>query len=375
MKLIIDIGHPAHVHLFKNFALRMQEKEHQVLFTAREKDITTRILEHYRFNYVSLGKPYKNITGKIRGLFKFNRQLLKISRSYKPDMFLSHGSMYAAQISFLLGKPHISMEDTGNKEQIRLYKPFTRAILTSDSFKKNLGNKQLNYKGYHELAYLHPNFFTPDTSVRKKLGLKRSEPYVIFRFVTWGASHDIGHKGISVENKIRAVHMFSKYARVFISSEAELPPQLEPYRFKIGPEYMHDALAFASLLYGESGTMASESAMLGVPSIYLDNTGRFYTKELEDKYGLVFNFSESLPDQEKAMQKGLELLKTPNIKEEWQKRRDRMLKDKIDVTAFMVWFVENYPVSFKVMKDNENKNSPQITQINPARPAAATKKG
>jgi len=29
-----------------------------------------------------------------------------------------------------------------------------------------------------------------------------------------------------------------------------------------------------------------------------------------------------------------------------------MLSDKIDVTAFMVWFVENYPESAKIMKEN-----------------------
>ena len=31
-----------------------------------------------------------------------------------------------------------------------------------------------------------------------------------------------------------------------------------------------------------------------------------------------------------------------------------MLKDKIDVTAFMVWFIENFPESHKIMKKNPN---------------------
>jgi hypothetical protein len=29
-----------------------------------------------------------------------------------------------------------------------------------------------------------------------------------------------------------------------------------------------------------------------------------------------------------------------------------MLKQTIDVTAFMVWFVENYPASVKIMEEN-----------------------
>jgi predicted glycosyltransferase len=115
---------------------------------------------------------------------------------------------------------------------------------------------------------------------------------------------------------------------------------------------MHDAIAFCSLLYGESATMASESAMLGVPSIYLDNTGRYYTTEQEEKYGLVFNYSESEDDQVKSIAKAVELLETNDLLQEWTKRRDRMLNDKIDVTVFLVWFIENWPESFNILKEN-----------------------
>jgi len=31
-----------------------------------------------------------------------------------------------------------------------------------------------------------------------------------------------------------------------------------------------------------------------------------------------------------------------------------MLADKINVAAFLVWFVENYPKSIRVMKENPN---------------------
>jgi hypothetical protein len=98
--------------------------------------------------------------------------------------------------------------------------------------------------------------------------------------------------------------------------------------------------------------MASEAAILGVPGIFINNTSICYTREEEDKYGLVFNFTESEKDQEKAIQKGLELITTVGIKEEWAIRRQKMLNDKIDVTAFLVWFIQNWPLSFKIMKEN-----------------------
>ena len=63
------------------------------------------------------------------------------------------------------------------------------------------------------------------------------------------------------------------------------------------PEEMHTLLYYATLLYGESATMASEAAVLGTYAVYLDDVGRGYTDEEESKYGLVFNFTESIEDQ------------------------------------------------------------------------------
>ena len=50
-------------------------------------------------------------------------------------------------------------------------------------------------------------------------------------------------------------------------------------------------------------------------------------------------------EPEKLLAKVDELLSSPNIIEEWTRKKEKMLQDKIDVTAFMVWFIENYPTS------------------------------
>jgi predicted glycosyltransferase len=224
-------------------------------------------------------------------------------------------------------------------------------VLTGDYAHPSLGKKEIKYAGYHELAYLHPKHFAPDESVLDLLGVNNNEKYIILRFVAWKATHDYGHKGITYLNKLKAIHEFGRYAKVFISSESELPDDLVKYRIKIPPDKMHDALAFSCLLFGESSTMAEEGAMLGVPSIYLNEKGTHYTNHLERAYDLIYNFAENESDQNEAIEKGIELLKS-NVKDEWQKRRDRMLADKIDVTAFLVWFVENYPDSEQIMRNN-----------------------
>jgi len=58
-----------------------------------------------------------------------------------------------------------------------------------------------------------------------------------------------------------------------------------------------------------------------------------------DKYGLLF-----YPDQ--ALEEAISILEDKNSKNEWRKRRERLLSDKIDVTVWMTDFIERYPESF-----------------------------
>jgi len=352
LRILIDIGHPAHVHLFKNFAWEMQKKGNEIFFTCREKEFEVYLLNHYGFDYKSFGKKYESTFGKFIGLIEFDIKEFIQGMKFKPDLFLSHGSMYAAHAAFLMGRPHVSLEDTFNFEQVKLYKPFTKTILTSDYKHPLISEKVISYSGYHELAYLHPKYFKPDKNIFLELGIKKNTRFVILRLISWRATHYKRQGEILLNNVLKTISKLQEHARVFISSEIKLMPELDKYRIHIEPYKIHDALAYASLLFGESSTMASECAMLGTPSIYIDSKGTLLTKELSSKYELVFNYSESILDLQKAIEKSIEILKTENIKEKWQKRRNKMLSEKIDVTAFMVWFIENYPESFFIMKEN-----------------------
>jgi len=349
MRILIDIGHPAHVHLFKNFAWKMQEKGHKILFTCRDREFVLRLLQVYGFIYENYGMYYKSIGGKIQGLIKNELKMFNTAIHFKPDLFLSHGSTIAALTSFLLNKPHISFEDTFNMEQVKLYLPFTDIVLTGNYPHPSLGRKEIKYPGYNELAYLHPNVFTPDENVLKELGVEKNEKYAIIRFVAWNATHDIGHRGFSNENKIKLVKELSTYVKIFISEEGDLPEELKEYQICIKPESIHNILYYAQLLVSESGTMASECAVLGTPSIYIDNKGRFYTED-EANYGLINTFKEDDLNQNRAIKKAIEIASHPDIKDEYRGKAQLMLKEKIDVTSLLVWFVENYPESVREVK-------------------------
>lgn len=366
MRILIDTGHPAHVHMFSRFAQVMQQRGHEVLFTCRDKEFEKLLLANYGLQFYCLGKKQKSFIKKLIYQFLFVWRERKIAKQFKPDVFVSHGSLIAAQTAHLLHIPHITFEDTFNMEQVKLYIPITQAILTATYENPIESDNAIRFQGYNELLYLHPNRFTPDEGILSELGVLSNDgvactksgthytPYVIIRFVSWNATHDAGHKGISLENKIRAVHEFSKYARVFISSERDLPTELQSYKSPINPFRMHHAQAFASLIFGESATMVSEGVVLGVPGIYLDNTGRLYTAEQERDYQMCYNFTESEEDQEKAIQRGVDILKDASSSKIYASRQKQLLADKIDVTAWLMWFIENYPSSAKEAKENKD---------------------
>jgi len=354
MKYLFDIGHPAHVHYFKNLIWTLKKKGHEIKITTRDKEISLYLLNKYGFEYICTGQNKSTILGKISSLIKNDYVIYKETKKFNPDILISFFLPFTSHVGRVLRKPVIGFTDTEHATlNFFLSEKFTDTIITPRCYKRKFPqNKHIRFDGYFELAYLHPNYFTPDSSILNLLRVKKNERYIIMRFVSWKASHDIGHKGISLENKINAVKEFAKYAKIFISSEEKLPDVLEKFSIKIPPEKMHSALYYSSLLYGESATMASECAVLGTPAIFLDNNGRGYTDEEEKRYGLVFNFTESLLDQEKSIKKGIELLQALDLKQEWQIRRYKMLSEKIDITAFMIWLIENYPESVNIMKNN-----------------------
>jgi predicted glycosyltransferase len=164
------------------------------------------------------------------------------------------------------------------------------------------------------------------------------------RFVSWNAIHDVGKYGI--KNKMKLVKKLEKYGWVFITSEGRLNDGLKECRIKVPPEKLHDLLYYASLYVGEGATIASESAVLGTHAIYLNTSRLGYTDEEEEKYKLVYNFSDKEIMDEQAFNKALELLGNNCLRNEGKKKREKLLNEKIDVTAFMVRFIENYPESF-----------------------------
>lgn len=342
MNIIVDINHPAHVHYFKNFVWEMERRFHEVLITASEKEISYKLLDLYGFNYVRLGGYGVSLVEKLVKMPILDLKMYNAVKDFNPDIFIGVSSIRNAHISKLLGKPCIALDDTEYSKLVRmLYLPFTKVVLTPSCFKKDLGNKQVRYNGYNELAHLHPKYFNPDPSILDELNLSENDIFIVVRFISWDSTHDIGQSGI--KNRVNFVRKLKKYGRVLITSEGTLEKSLEKYRITKSPEKFHNLLWYATLYIGEGVTIASESSILGTPSIYISSlAGRLgYLDELEQKYNLMYSFANS----DDALKKAIEIFQIPNIKEDWRIKKETMLRDKIDVTEFIVQFIENYPQS------------------------------
>ena len=352
MRILIDIGTPPQVHLFKNIIWNLEGEGREVKITARDSQITLYLLDTYGFKYEKVREGTPQIYRKILNIPKADYRIYKIAKSFEPDILVSFGSLYLAHVAKLIKKPHIAFEDTeGSREQYWLYAPFTDAICTPTCFKAKINpKKHVRFNGYKELAYLHPNWFKPDSSVLDDLDLAKDDKFTIVRFSSWDASHDIGQKGFkSWEERINFIKTLEKYGKIFVTSEIPLPKSLERNRLTIPPEKIHDLLFYATMYIGGGATLASEAGVLGVPWIWISaGEMRGYLEDQGKNYGL--GYCAKTPQQ--ALERAIELLENPDLKQEWQKKRKKLLKDKIDVTAFMIWFIENYPESFQIMKDS-----------------------
>ncbi len=363
MRVIIEIGHPAHVHHFKHLYWDMSEHGHQLLFVAKQKECSLDLLEAYDLPYRTIGKAKKGVLNKALGLIIYSWRLFRIARVFKPDIFVSRVSPNSSFVSTALGKPHICFADTETSKGFDwIAMPGIDHILTSTSYLRDHGKKQLRYPGYHELAYLHPFRFRPDPRVLGLIGVNQGEKYAVVRFVSWNAHHDIGQHGISLINKIKLVSTLAEHMKVFISSESELPGELSDYRFNTKPEYMLDILHFAHLFVGESATMASECAILGTPAVFINNAVLGCIED-QKSYGMVFQYPETPEGQEAMLQKSITLASHDDLTTEFNDNRERMLSAKIDVTCFMVWFIENYPASVTSLQGGEDVFAPFTSKL------------
>lgn len=353
-KIAIFLGHPSQYHFFKNAIRILKKKGFEIDLLVKNKDIIKDLLDESGTDYYMVRKNERKRKSKVAlalSLILLEWRTFFRLISKKPSLYVGTcGSL----IEKCTGIPIISCcEDDAKMTPIyaKLAYPYASAILSPISCDNGKWNKKtINYCGYQKLAYLHPNHFQPDLNIVKKY-ITLDKPYFIMRFSSFQAYHDRdGFKGIDLQIAMNIIAILKEYGNVYITSERKLEPELEGYRLLIKPIDMHHILAFADFYIGDSQSMAVEAAMLGIPCVcYNEWVGKVgIMVELENKYHLIRSVKSGHP--EKLYQTILEMTAIPELREQLQRSREKMLSEKIDVTAFLVWFIENYPESKNKLK-------------------------
>ncbi len=356
MKIAFYFAHPSQYYVFKNIVKMLERNNHKIFIYIKSKDILEDLLINERIEHKNLlPESYRRtFLTLIKKVILKNYRLFKEHRKHKFNYIVS-ASSDISQVAKLVGIPSIIFNDDDYnviKYSALFGWPFSSIILAPQACKMGYWSKKtISYKGYQKLGYLHPNYFQPDESIIKKYNLSKNS-YILIRSVSLIAHHDKNVRGLNTNIVKKLIDKLSNYGKVYITSENKLPEELKAYQLKINPIDIHHVLYYSVLLIGDSQSMAHEAALLGIPSIrYNDFFGRIgVLEELEKKYKLTFGISPDNPDK---LYQTIDSIMQKNLDSNYFKEKAiKMINEMIDFPKFIVWFIENYPESARIMKEN-----------------------
>jgi len=350
VKIAVFVTTPAQVLFYKNIVAALERDGNQVFLLARDYGETVNLLNELEIPFFLFSSSREVMCGGATSLPRDVVNAFRYLKRKKIDLTTGFGT-YSTFTARLLKVPDITFNDSectidpSEQAMFNLTYQFTDVFVTPSSFNQELGSKHLKVESYKELAYLHPNYYTPDPSVFDLLGIARSHDYSVLRFNEFDCSHNHSLSRLTDADKIALVRELSAYGEVFISAETHVPKQLTEHVLEVPNRRIHDVLYYASLLITDANTVAAEAALLGTPTIRSNShvgdcdMGTFM--ELEREFQLLFNLKTAAEVAAKAVQ----LIQDPNTKEEWKKKREKLLQRKLDMAALMVSLIESYAAS------------------------------
>ena len=324
MKYIFELNHPKHYYQFKYIMQMLQQNGHIVLVLARDKDVLLNVLQEEHIPYKIFGLHAKSMLDKVLATPKLLFNYYKIAKNFKPNVIISKASLYGTVVARLLGVKAIIFPDSEVvKLTNKIVAPLSSYVITPATFGLNFGKKHIRIKGFFEDCYLSPSVFTPNEQVVEQYGLKK--PYALFRFVGWYANHDVNNSGFTAEQKRKLLRQTEQKMHVYISSEKQLPKDLERYKLPTPAAEIHSVLSYADLYLGDSQTMATEAALLGTPAIrsnsFVGANDMTNFIVLEQKYKLLHN----IRDYDEVV-KTLQYMLEKTCKKEWKDKKDTYFK-------------------------------------------------
>jgi len=333
MRLLVEYSHPAQVHKFKYVLPALVARGWDILILSRDKDVMLELLNKEPIPHVCLSKAGKGLVAMAFELLRRELKSIWYFYKFKPNLALSAHSIAISHISKLFGIPCVIHEDTEHaKLQQRLYMPFATHIITSTSYTKDWGKRQIRINSIEPLAYLHPNNFSPESNVLKKYGLTPGTRFAVIRFIAWQAAHDTGFEAPSHNDKEYLITSLLEAGAERIVLTCEDANLIKSDKIiSIEPQDLHHVLAFASLCVSEGGSVANEAAVLGVPTVLLNPLQVGMSQELE-RYSLLVQ----APSFKEGIASSLTLWNDDGAKARQEEFRKKLLTEKKDMANELV---------------------------------------
>jgi len=361
-RILFYFVHPAKFHLFRATINNLKLEGYQIEIIITGRDILEELVQAEGWEYTKIfpnGRKIKGVhiwisAGIYLLLTVWKLFLLTIGKKYM--LFVSDDLI--TFVGRIRGIPSFFVTDDdlrGVPESVILAASakFVFAPNVCDMGKYN--SKKLGYDGYKSLAHLHPNRFTLDYSKVPDELKSEGGVYFFIRTVSATSTHDVGKRGIGDDLLRKIIGVLEPHGRVILNSEREVAPDMQKYVLDFDKMDVAHIFAYAKVFISDSTTMCAEAAVLGVPAIECDDWFRDFKQydELSDRYKLLRGFS---PDDFEGLSNYLqELLLMEDMASVFQKRRQYMLTEKDDVSAFLIWLIKNYPESTsKYFSDTKN---------------------
>lgn len=330
--------HPAKFHLFKHTINKLKSEGHTVDILIISKDILEDLLKSENWEYKNLfpkGRKVKFLPQKLVAVFSALLTVLKLcnyllfrkryDKFITDDILVINGFFMRIPTYFFVDNDYSAMS-LG-----KYLLPFATKIIAPDStfIGEKYSKKKISFKGNKAIAHLTPDYFTPDRNV---IGIK--ENYFLVRVAELNAVHDDeNNRGIIDASLDRLINLLNKHGKILISAERVLADKYEQYRLNINPKDISHYLAFAKMVVTDSGTMATEAAVLGVPNILLNNLASKcgVHVDLRDNYDLQYYYDNF----EAVYEKAKVLLQNDNLNIEWKERKEIFLKNADDFPKFL----------------------------------------
>ena len=132
MNILFDIGHPGHVHLYKNLSKQLEKDGHKVYYSVREVPVALHLMDVYQMHYLYLGKKSNSILGKAWKTIKNDIVLFcfvvrhKIDIGISSGISLSHVSRITKMKSFIFGDD----DDEVAQLAVKYGFPYAEAVLS-----------------------------------------------------------------------------------------------------------------------------------------------------------------------------------------------------------------------------------------------------